>query len=173
MDSAFSGPVVVNAGTMDVLAPYPGPTTVNGGTLNILSPYAGATILNGGLLNLLSTQPNIGAITVGDAATLSVTASGSGQLAPTTLTLGSSVGATVALSVSSTTLAPLTPATLDLVGANKINIIGGTLAVGSYPLITAGAVTGSGTLVQGTLDRRGRRGRRGQLGHHLGQLDCQ
>ena len=151
MDSAFSGPVVVNAGTMDVLAPYPGPTTVNGGTLNILSPYAGATILNGGLLNLLSTQPNIGAITVGDAATLSVTASGSGQLAPTTLTLGSSVGATVALSVSSTTLAPLTPATLDLVGANKINIIGGTLAVGSYPLITAGAVTGSGTLVQGTL----------------------
>ena len=108
LDSAFSGPVVVNGGTMDILNSYPGPTTVNGGTLNILYPESGAIVLNGGNVNLLSTQPNTSPITVNDTATLSVTVPGSGlgQLSPTTLNLGSSVGAAINLSVNNTAQAP-------------------------------------------------------------------
>ena len=80
MDSAFSGPVVVNGGTMDVLAPLSRPHDCQWRHSQFALSLQRRDNRQWRPFECpLSTQPNTGAITVNDTATLSVAASGSGQ----------------------------------------------------------------------------------------------
>jgi len=92
-------------------------------------------------------------MSVNDAGRLSVTVAGALQMPVSTYTLGSVNGCTNEYAaVSSTTLAPVSAATLTLNGTNIINVISGSLATGSiYPLISYGTINGSGAIRLGTI----------------------
>jgi autotransporter-associated beta strand protein len=133
-----------------------GAVNVNGpGTLNLpgANTYSGPTTINGGRLVILSSSTGTGAMTDNDGGTLDVTASGTSQLKPASLTVGTSLGATNEfLSVNSTTTAPLKPGTLTLNGVNTINILSGGLTAGaSYPLVNYTTLAGTGSYQLGTL----------------------
>ena len=133
-----------------------GNLTIAGGGTTIFAAantFSGSITIAGGTLAILSSSTGTGAITVNDGCTLNVTASGASQLQPSTLTLGSANGATIGFSnVTSTTTAPLNPGTLTLTGVNTINVLSGTLAVGSsYPLIKYTTLAGAGSYVLGTI----------------------
>ena len=57
---------------------------------------------------------------------------------PSTLNVGSSAGAIVRFVLKSTTVAPLSPATLNLTGNNAFNVVAGSdLVVGqNYPVLS-------------------------------------
>lgn len=129
----------------------------HGGTVKLtgVNTYLGGTVVNGGKLwmSALTGAATAGAITVNDGGALSVSASGTSQLTPSTLTLGSSSGATnTFLVIASTTTAPIHATSLVLNGATIINISSGTFQVGqTYPLIAYDGVSGSGSVVLGGL----------------------
>jgi len=111
-----------------------GPSTL---TLAGTSSYSGTTTVSAGKLVFQGTKPGSGDITVADGASLGVVENGS-QIAPGTLTLGSSSGCTLEFNnVNSTTTAPLAPSTLSSAGTITINVNSGTLVPGNcYPLLT-------------------------------------
>jgi len=140
--------------TLSAANVYGGLTTVNAGTLVMSATHAGngAFTVNGGTLSVSTVQTNAGAITVNDGGTLSVTVSGTSQVQPSALTLGSVNGGTNSFAgVNSLTVPPVKTGTLTVNGTSKINIQTITLAVGTYPLIQANATSGSGTLTVGTV----------------------
>ncbi|MGC4014851.1 MAG: autotransporter-associated beta strand repeat-containing protein [Luteolibacter sp.] len=108
-------------------------------TLNGANTYTGATTVNAGTLTLPSSQTGTGAISVNDGATLDVAAVAGLSLAPTSLTLGSSTGATLSIRnfASSPTVAPINAGSLTTNGASESILINvsGTFAGGTYPLI--------------------------------------
>jgi fibronectin-binding autotransporter adhesin len=105
--------------------------------LNAANSYSGVTTINAGKLVVSSAQTGTGAITVADGAKLDVTVSGTSQLPPSTLTLGTSAATTLEFDgLNSTTIAPIDVGTLSLGGQVTVNINTGTFAAGnSYPLI--------------------------------------
>ena len=106
-------------------------------TLNAANSYSGATTVNAGKLIVSSAQTGTGAVTVANGAKLEINISGTSQLSPSTLTLGTSAATTLYFdSLSSTTIAPITAGTLAVGGLVTVTINSGTFAAGnSYPLI--------------------------------------
>jgi len=115
----------------------------NTGTV-ILAPssgnnnYVGQTTISGGKLVVQSSQTSTGNFTVADGADLTVTVSGSSQLSPNTLTLGTTTGATLEFSNdTSTSVAPINAGTISSGGTLTIKVNSGTFTAGqTYPLIT-------------------------------------
>jgi len=127
---------------------------INNGTVKLtgLNTYLGGSIVNSGTLALssLTGTASNGVLTVNDGGTLDVIVSGTSQLTPSTLTVGSSTGATLAFAnVGSTSVAPINPTTFTINGTVTVNIISlGALNVGTYPLVSNYV---SGTTALGTL----------------------
>ncbi len=135
----------------------------SGGTLSLVGPgsltlqgpssYSGATTIgNNGKLVFQGTKTGTGSITVNDGATLGIFDTGT-QVTPSTLTVGTSSGATLEFNnVHSTSTAPLAAVTLAANGTITINVNSGTLAPNTtYPLFTwTGGVTPAVSL--GTLN---------------------
>jgi fibronectin-binding autotransporter adhesin len=114
-------------------------TKAGAGTLTLAgsNTYSGPTTVNAGELVFQGSMSGSGNITVADGAALGVTATGT-PVAPGTLILGTSAGATLEFNnVNSTTTAPLAAGTLSSAGTLTINVNSGTLTVRrSYPLLT-------------------------------------
>jgi fibronectin-binding autotransporter adhesin len=108
--------------------------------------YTGLTIVQSGNLGLGSYSSQSGGITVNDGAVLDVTASGNSQIVPSTLTLGSSAGATIEfVNLANTALAPVNATNLTLNGTVTVNLIFPSITAGNqYPLITYTTIGGSG-----------------------------
>jgi len=119
-------------------------------TLNGNNTYTGLTTINGGTVAVYSSQPNTGTVTVNDGGTLRVTPTPGGAtgFSPATLNVGSVSGATIQVSLSSTTQAPLTPGALNLTGANSVVISAASpVAAGqTYPVLSYTTLPGTGTL---------------------------
>jgi autotransporter-associated beta strand protein len=128
------------AGTGALIQSGPGTLMLSGA-----NTYTGTTTVNGGELVVSATQPNTSPVIVNDGGTLGVAAAGSASFSPTSLTLGSSAGATVRLGLSSTTQAPLTPVSLIRVGSNTVILSGSFAAGNSYPVLSS-TLSGTGTL---------------------------
>jgi autotransporter-associated beta strand protein len=131
-----------------------GLTKVGGGTLalNGANTYSGTTTVSAGRLVVSAGQRGTSPIVATGTTKFGVTAFGSSHLSPTTLTLGDTTGATLEITASSTTQAPLTPGTLTLNGANTINVVAGSFVAGqSYPLLTYTILSGTGSLTPGTI----------------------
>jgi fibronectin-binding autotransporter adhesin len=124
-------------------------------TLSGANSYNGLTRVIAGKLVIAGTQGN-GNISVDDGAALGVTENGT-PLAPATLTLGTSFGATLeANNVTNETVAPLTPTTLASAGTLTVNAnngrfrtIGQTFPLlawtsGTPPATTLGFLGGAG-----------------------------
>lgn len=105
-------------------------------TLTGTNTYTGNTTVAAGKLVFVGPMTGAGNITVADSAALGITANGT-ELMPSTLTLGTSGGATLEFNeLSSMTTAPLAPGTIATAGTVTININSGTFTPGhSYPLI--------------------------------------
>ncbi len=114
-------------------------TKLGSGTLTLAgtSSFSGLTTVSGGTLTFQGSKTGTGDITVTDSATLGVFSTGT-QVTPGMLTLGTSAGANLEYNnVTSTTSAPLAPATIASAGTTLISISSGTFSVGvSYPLLT-------------------------------------
>ena len=114
----------------------------NTGTV-ILAPssgnnnYGGLTTISGGKLVVQSSQSGTGNITVADGADLTVNVSGTSQLPPNTLSLGTTAGATLEFNgISSTTIAPVNAVTISSGGTLTVKVNSGTFSAGqTYPLI--------------------------------------
>jgi autotransporter-associated beta strand protein len=155
----FTG-AITNAGTITVNSPTSvnfsgvisgtGSLTNNGsGTVTLYgaNTYTGTTTINAGKLVVASAQPAASPVIVNDGGTLGVLPVGASHFSPSTLTLGSSAGATVQLALNSTTQAPLTPVTLNLTGNNTVNISAGSFVAGNnYPVLSYTTLTGGGSL---------------------------
>ena len=134
-------------------------TEAGAGTLALTASntYTGGTYVNGGTLALSSaltgTTAN-GSMTVNDSGTLQVSAAGTSQLTPSTLTLGSASGATnTFVAVANASVAPIHATNLNLYGTTIIGIKSGTLQKGQpYPLIAYdNPESGGGSVVLGSL----------------------
>jgi autotransporter-associated beta strand protein len=132
-------------------------TKVGNGTLTLSGAdgwsFTGLTTVNAGTLALSSSQTNTLPITVNDGAGFSVIVSGTNQMAPSILTLGSSIGATnTFIGVNNTNIAPVNVPTLNLVGVSVIKVSSLQLISGrTYPLIGYGSKTGAGSVTLGAL----------------------
>jgi autotransporter-associated beta strand protein len=106
-------------------------------TLTGASTYSGATTVSGGKLVFQGPKLGSGDIIVADGGGVGVTDTGT-PVAPGTLTLGTSAGATLEFdNITSTMTAPLAVGTLSSAATVTVNINSGTFAVGqSYPLLT-------------------------------------
>ena len=109
------------------------------GTLRLAntSSYSGLTTMSGGKLVFKAPKTGSGNISLADGAVLGVYANGF-QVAPGTLTLGTTSGCTLEFNyVNSTTTALLAATNLSAAGTITINVNSGTFNVGqSYPLLT-------------------------------------
>ncbi len=117
-------------------------------TLNGANTYTGLTTINGGVLAVNSSQPNTGTVTVNDGGTLRVypTPGAITGFSPATLNVGSVSGASIQLSLSSTTQAPLTPGALNLTGANNTIVISAAspvVAGQTYPVLSYTTLPGA------------------------------
>jgi autotransporter-associated beta strand protein len=114
-------------------------TKANSGTLTLTgtSSYSGLTTVSGGKLVFQGSKTGAGNITLADGAAVGVTTTGT-QVTPGTLTLGTSVGATLEFNnVNSTATALLAASTLTSAGTTTININSGIFTIGtSYPLFS-------------------------------------
>jgi fibronectin-binding autotransporter adhesin len=142
--------IASGTGSLVISGAISGSGTVNQsgpGALLLSGPntYTGATTVSAGKLVVSGAQPNTNAVIVTDGGTLSVAVPGTTQYSPVSLALGSSAGATLQLGLTSTTSAPLTPATLTLVGHNNVVLAGNLAAGSSYPILSS-TLSGSGTL---------------------------
>lgn len=121
-------------------------------TLAGANSYTGTTIVNAGKLVLSSAQSGTGALTVNAGATLGITASGTSQLAPASLTIANPCSLEFNnLQNVGTTLAPLLPtAAVGSVSGITVNIgstLGAPLSGFSYPLLgNQGGTTAGYTL---------------------------
>ena len=115
-------------------------------TLSGTNTYSGATTVASGTLVMSSGMTGTGAVSVADGATLGVTASGSSQWPPRTLTVGSNSGAALQFAVGTNLIAPLKPGALILPNGTvtTINIASCPSAVGSHPLISYTTLSGAG-----------------------------
>ena len=105
-------------------------TKLGGGTLTLsgTSSYSGLTTVSGGKLAFQGPKTGSGDITVADGATLGVFDTGT-QVAPNTLTLGTSGSTTLEFdNVNSTTTAPLAPVTF-VCRHDTINVNSGTFPI--------------------------------------------
>jgi autotransporter-associated beta strand protein len=124
-----------------------GPLTAIGAgtvTLSGANTYSGPMTVNNGKLVLSTAQTGTGTITVADGATLGVTVVGNGQLSPTSMTLGSSTGATLEFdNLTSTASPPLYFGSLVHNGKVTVNIDGGNFIAGAtYPLMPGTSTNG-------------------------------
>lgn len=126
----FSGSPITGAGSFIQAGTG---TTV----LNAANSYSGATIVSAGKLVIGSDHTGTGDLTVVDGAKLRVTVSGTSQLSPGTLTLGTNGATTLEFDgLNNTTVAPVNAGTLSLGGAVTINITSGAFAAANnYPLV--------------------------------------
>lgn len=136
----------------------PGTITLDGGGKLILSApnnsYGGSATVNAGELVLSSALTNTSYITINDGSGLGVIVSGTSQLSPSYLQLGSSSGSAMTefSGVSSTTTAPINTPYLYLNVPTTINITSGNFVAGqSYPLVTYGSMSGAGGFTLGSL----------------------
>ncbi|MBB5031402.1 beta strand repeat-containing protein [Prosthecobacter vanneervenii] len=118
-------------------------------TLSAANTYSGDTILSAGVLNLTTAQTGGGVLSVADGATLGLSLAAAGQtLQASSITLGSSTGAVLSLSLgsfSNPTAPVLGTTTFTTGGLSTINISGTGLSVGVFDLIRySGSIGGSG-----------------------------
>ncbi len=155
------------AGTWEILSPLPDLTTnatavtVSAGTLAFdgANTYTGPTIVsNGATLNTVTLATGGGAYAVSNAATLGVTVSTAGtSLTNASLTLGTSGADTTALNLNLGGVASLAQpfitvtGTLTVNGTGTINLSGGGLPAGQFPLIRYGSQTGAAGLTLGSV----------------------
>ena len=106
-------------------------------TLSGTSSYSGATTVSAGKLVFQGSKTGSGNISVANSAALGVVVTGT-QVAPGTLALGTSSGATLEFNgITSTATAPLAAGTLTSAGTVTVNVNSGTFASGqSYPLFS-------------------------------------
>ena len=131
-----------------------GALTQNGpGTLTILASntYSGTTTVSGGVLAVSSAQTGTGTISVNDGSTLKVYVSGTNQIPPSTLIVGSSSGGALEFNgITSKTTAPIkVTGALTINGSVSIkidNLPSAAVANDSYPLVTYGS-GGAGTWI--------------------------
>ncbi|MGA2502425.1 MAG: autotransporter-associated beta strand repeat-containing protein, partial [Tepidisphaeraceae bacterium] len=159
----FSG-AISNSGTIaigspafvQIMAPISGPGTLvqNGPGTTLLysnNSYTGLTTINGGKLVVFSYQTNTSPVTVNDGGALELNANvpSATGFSPTTLNVGSSAGAIVRFVLKSTTVAPLSPGTLNLTGNNAFNVVAGSdlVAGQDYPVLSYTTLSGSGSLL--------------------------
>lgn len=152
-------------GTWEIISALPNLTanasalTVLGGTLTLdaANTFSGATAVgSGAVLNLTTLSAGAGAFTISNSATLGVLlADSSSSLTNSSLNLGTTGTDNTAVNfdfgnVASPALPPLTvTGALTVNGTGTVNITNGLLAVGQFPLIKYGSL--SGGLVLGTL----------------------
>ena len=126
----FSGSPITGTGSL---------TQAGTGTtvLNAANSYSGPTVVSAGKLVISTTQSGTGTLTVADGAKLGITVSGTSQLAPSSLTMGTSATTTLEFDgMNSTTIAPINVGVLSVGGQVTVNINTGTFAAGnSYPLV--------------------------------------
>lgn len=165
-EGSFSGLVSNGAGTGGL-----GLTKTGAGSLTLsgANSYSGPTTVTGGTLAVTTAQTGGGSFTVADAATVTVAQmTGAATLAASTFTLGSTGGATLALTpTSSQSVAVVTAAQFDINGPTTLSVLGEP-ATGDR-LVSYGALGGasgfgglslelpfrvSGTLVNNTTDSR-------------------
>ena len=144
-----NGPAAVSA----ILAGPAAVTKSGAGTLTLsgVNTYSGSTTVNAGKLVVSSTQTSVGAASVANGATLGITASGTTQWSPSSLTLGTSSGATTLefnnIQNPGTTTAPLNPVAATMNNGTvtvKITSISSPTTHSSYPLLgnQGGTTTG-------------------------------
>lgn len=133
-------------------------TKLGSGTLTLTgaNTYSGTTVVGAGKLELLGTA-GTGAIIVSNSTALGVNQGGA-QIAPSTLTVGSSSSATLEFNnVSSAVTPAITAGTLVAGGTITVNINSGVFALGTpYPLLqwTSGTFT-AGSFALGTVNGAG------------------
>jgi len=134
-------------------------TKIGAGALTLAGNlyYSGATTVSQGELIIpVGGSAISGTLVAGDGATLDMQlVSANTQSSPGNITLGAATGATLQFDLGSfgvPSVPPLvTSGTLQLNGANFINVTGSGLTTGDIPLIQYGALAGSGSIVRGTL----------------------
>jgi len=153
---SYAGVIANNAGSGGTVALTKTGTGTQ--TLTGLNTYTGATNVNGGTLTFAGkpTGPStIGSISVADGATLGVTSGATGQsvlsLGSNSLTLGTSLGSTLAFNFNSlgnptVPLISMATGTLTLSGSLSITVSNaGALTNGTINLINYGTLAGGGT----------------------------
>jgi autotransporter-associated beta strand protein len=127
-------------------------------TLTGANSYSGITTVSAGTLNTTTASTGAGSYSVADGATLGVSIASAGQtLNMSSLTLGSSAGATLslALQANNPTAPVITDAgALTLNGTVTVNVGvagGGTLTGGTFVLLSYSSLSGSGSFTAGKL----------------------
>ena len=141
-NTTFSGAIIDAVGI----------TKVGTGTLTLsgANTYTGNTTISNGTLVVSTLSTGGGTNTVVDGATLGVSVISGGSLKVAALTFGNSTNNFSGLS-STVNPAITNSGALTLAGAVTVNVSGGKISVGQYPLIASASIGGTGGFVIGTL----------------------